>query len=77
MNKKREDTPARISRRKYEEKKKEERRKASSNFQTKIPSKVYDEICNFLDMHNIRKIDLIYAGYIALREQEEQKTKTE
>ncbi len=73
MNKKREDTPERIARRKYEEKNKEERRKASSNFQTKIPADDYRKICEFLDMHNIKKIELIYAGYYFLMEQEEQK----
>ncbi len=76
MYKKKEDTPLRIARRKYEEKKKAERREASGNFQTKIPRKDYDEICKFLEKHNIKKIDLIYTGYMALKEQIEQETKT-
>lgn len=39
---KKEDTPRRISRRRYEEKRKAERQANSGNFQTMIPRKVYE-----------------------------------
>lgn len=39
-----EDTPVRKTRRKYEEKNKEKRKQASGNFGTMIPRALYDEI---------------------------------
>lgn len=66
---KKEDTPERNWRRTYELKHKEERENATSQFNTRIPKKDYEEICAFLKEHNIGKIDLIYAGYAALKEQ--------
>ena len=63
-----EDTPLRNARRSYEERKKEERLKATTQFNTRLPKEKYDEINEFLEKHNIRKIDLIYAGYEALKE---------
>ncbi len=77
MNPKREDTPLRISRRKYEEKRKAERIAASVNFQTKIPRSDYEKIVTYLKEHNITKVELIYAGYTALmKEQGDLKTTT-
>lgn len=67
---KKEDTPRRISRRKYEQTHRAERRKTSGNFQTMIPKDMYDEICTFLKKHNIKKIELIYAGYEVLLKQQ-------
>ena len=63
-----EDTPLRNARRSYEERNKEERLKATTQFNTRLPKEKYDEINEFLEKHNIRKIDLIYAGYEALKE---------
>lgn len=65
---KKEETPLRRARRKYEEINKEERKKATEQFNTRLPRKDHEEICAFLEAHNIRKIDLIYAGYEILKE---------
>ncbi len=67
MNPKKEDTPARIARRKYEEKRKEERRQTSGNFQTMMPRAEYEEITEYLRKNNITKVDLIRMGYEALK----------
>ena len=55
MAMKKEDTPRRISRRRYEEKRKAERQTNSGNFQTMIPRKEYERICSFLKEHRITK----------------------
>ena len=60
-------TPMRENRRRYEEKHKEERKAANKIFGTSIPRKDYEEIDEFLRAHNISKVDLIYAGYEALK----------
>ena len=64
-------TPMQIARRKYEEKNKEERKAASAQFSTFLPRKNFEEINEFLAKHKISKVDLIYAGFLALREQRE------
>ena len=61
-------TPMRENRRRYEEKHKEERKAANKVFGTSIPRKDYEEIDEFLRTHNISKVDLIYAGYEALKQ---------
>ena len=61
-------TPMRENRRRYEEKHKEERKAANKIFGTSIPTKDYEEINDFLKAHNISKVDLIYAGYEALKQ---------
>ncbi len=76
MNPKREDTPKRLARRKYEEKCKEERSAATANFQTRIPRKDYDKIDAFLKENNITRVELIYIGYNTLREEREKLKKT-
>ena len=43
-----EDTPVRKTRRKYEEKNKEKRKQASGNFGTMIPRSLFNEINEFL-----------------------------
>ena len=65
----REDTPTRISRRKYEEKNKEERKLLNKVWGTSIPRKEADKINAFLEKHHLTKVDLIMAGYHALQEQ--------
>ena len=58
-----EDTPVRKTRRKYEEKNKEKRKQASGNFGTMIPRALYDEINAFLEENGITKVRLIKEGY--------------
>ena len=60
-------TPVRETKRRYEEKHKEARRAANKVFGTSIPRKDYEEINAFLQTHNITKVDLIYAGFEALK----------
>ena len=62
-----EDTPLRKTRRKYEEKNKEKRKQASGNFGTMIPRALYDEINAFLEENGITKVRLIKEGYEALK----------
>ena len=62
-----EETARRISRRKYEEKRKEERKQTSGNFQAMMPREKYEEINRFLQENNITKVDLVVAGYEAMK----------
>lgn len=68
MNTKKEDTPMRISRRKYEEKNKEKRKQTNAQFSTFIPRTDFEEINSFLKENGMTKVELIYAGYTALKE---------
>ena len=70
-----EDTPVRKTRRKYEEKNKEKRKQASGNFGTMIPRDLFDEINAFLEKHHITKVQLIFAGYEALKAEVEKENK--
>lgn len=63
-----EDTTRRISKRAYENRKKEERKQKSGNFQAMMPRDTYDEINEFLKIHNITKVQLVVEGYNALKE---------
>ena len=72
----REKTPARQARRKYEEKNKDKRKQVSGNFGTLIPRALFDEINAFLKENNITKVQLVKAGYKALLEEKEQLNKT-
>ena len=72
----RENTPVRQARRKYEEKNKEKRKQVSGNFGTLIPRALYDEINAFLKENNITKVQLVKAGYKALLKEKEQLNKT-
>lgn len=71
---KRENTPIRQARRKYEEKNKEKRKQVSGNFGTLIPRALFDEINSFLKENNITKVQLVKAGYKALLEEKLNKT---
>jgi len=62
-----ENTPQRTARRKYEEANKERRKQASGNFGTMIPRVLYEEINAFLKTSGISKVQLIVAGYEALK----------
>ena len=64
-----ETTPQRTSRRKYEEANKERRKQASGNFGTMIPRVLFEEINAFLKTSGISKVQLIVAGYEALKKQ--------
>ena len=58
------DTPARIARRKYEEAHKQERLEQNKVWATSIPRKLADEIEEFLSCHpNITKVAIIKEGY--------------
>ena len=64
-----ENTPQRTARRKYEEVNKERRKQASGNFGTMIPRVLFEEINAFLKTSGISKVQLIVAGYEALKKQ--------
>ena len=68
---KKEDTPARKARRKYEEKVKDKRKQASGNFGTMIPRSLFKEINAFLEENHITKVTLIREGYEALKRKKE------
>ena len=61
-------TPMRENRRRYEEKHKEERKARNRVWGTSLAREYADEIDEFLKAHNISKVDLIYAGYEALKQ---------
>ena len=63
------DTPTRISRRKYEETHKEKRQEQNKVWGTSIPRKEADKINAFLEKYHLTKVDLIMAGFAALKEQ--------
>lgn len=69
MSEKKPETPIRKARRKYEVLNKEYRDQATKQFNTRISREMYEEICTFLKEHHITKVDLIFAGYEALRNQ--------
>ena len=64
-----EDTSSRIALRKYEEKNKEERKLLNKVWGTSIPRKEADKINAFLEKRHLTKVDLIYAGFEALKQQ--------
>ena len=64
---KKEDTSIRLRKRKYEERHKEEGKKATKQFDTLIKAEEMDETNAFLAKHHITKVDLVFAGYEALK----------
>ena len=66
---KKEDTPLRKRRRRYEESHREERKEKSKVWGTSIDRELAEEIDSFLEQHNIKKGELIYVGYKALQSQ--------
>lgn len=64
-----EDTPLRKRRRKYEELHREERKEKSKVWATSIDRALANEIDEYLEQHNIKKVELIYTGYKALQTQ--------
>lgn len=67
--KRKEDTPERIWRRRYEERNKEERQKKNKVWGTSVERELAEEIDAFLKEHDLKKVDLIYAGFQALQNQ--------
>ena len=65
---KKENTPQRNARRKYEEVNKEKRKQTSGNFGTMIPRSLFEEINAFLKTSGFTKVQLIAAGYEKLKE---------
>lgn len=63
-----ESTPGRESRRRYEERNKEQRKQKSGNFGTMIPRELFEEINSFLKRYGYTKVQLIEAGYKALQD---------
>ena len=63
-----ENTPGRESRRRYEERNKEKRKAKSVNFGTMIPRELFEEINVFLTEHGFTKVKLIEEGYRVLQE---------
>ena len=66
-----EDTPVRIIRRRYEEMHREERKKKNKVWGTSIEREFAEEIDAFLKKHGLKKVELIYEGYNALVNQYE------
>ena len=64
----RENTPMRETRRRYEERNKEQRKQKSGNFGTMIPRELFEEINSFLKRYGYTKVQLIEAGYKALQD---------
>lgn len=67
--KRKEDTPVRIIRRRYEERHREERVQKYKVWGTSIEREFSDEMDAFLKEHDLKKVDLIYAGFQALQNQ--------
>ena len=61
-----EDTPARVVRRRYEEQHKSERKERNKVWGTSIERKLAEEIDEFLKQHGLTKVELIVAGYDVL-----------
>lgn len=66
---KKEDTPSRIIKRRYEEKNKDKRKAANGTFSTYLPRGELEEINAFLKEYEITKVELIRQGYLALQKQ--------
>ena len=66
-----EDTPERVARRKYEEKNKELRKEKNANFQTMIPRDLFEKINAFLDEKDMTKVDFIKKAYEIMKKGDE------
>lgn len=60
------DTPVRKSRRRYEERNKDERKEKNKVWGTSLERKFANEIDEFLEKHDLTKVQLIYEGYQVL-----------
>lgn len=70
-----ESTPMRETRRRYEDNHKEERKEKCKVWGTSIDRRLADEIEEFPTKHNITKVAIISAGFEALKKQYEPKDK--
>ncbi len=71
-----ENTPERTKRRKYEEVHKDERKAKSKIWGTSVDRQFADEIDEFLSRHpNLTKVAIIVEGYKALKERFEPENK--
>lgn len=68
---KKESTPMREIRRKYEENNKEKRKQTNKQFATFIPVADYEEMDTFLKKYRLTKVELIYEGYLSLKQKYE------
>ena len=64
---KKENTPMRVTRRKYEERHKDERKEKNKVWGTSISRTYAEEIDEFLISYGLTKVALITAGYEALQ----------
>ena len=62
-------TPRTEINKRYEEKHKEERKAAHAVWGTSMKREDFDELNEFLKAHHISKVELIYVGWQALKEQ--------
>lgn len=60
-------TPLQKARRRYEERNKEYREQATKQFNTRLSRETLEEISAFLKKYKLTKVELIYAGYQALK----------
>ena len=72
---KKEDTPDRIIKRRYEERNKEERKAYRKQFNTTLSIEFYEELEAFLKENHIAKIDIIKRGYHVFKEDIEKQRK--
>lgn len=64
-----ENTPARIKRRKYEDTHKDERKEKCKVWGTSLNREFADEIDRFLKQYRLTKVELIVAGFQTLQSQ--------
>lgn len=62
-------TPKSVIDKRYEDKHKEERKAAHAVWGTSMNREDFNELNKFLKEHHISKVQLIYAGWEALKEQ--------
>ena len=62
-----ENTPLREARRKYEEKNKEKRKAMNGTFSTYMPRNELEEINEYLSANGITKVELIRVGFETLK----------
>lgn len=62
-------TPRTEINKRYEDKHKEERKAAHAVWGTSMKRKDFDELNEFLKAYHISKVELIYVGWQALKEQ--------
>lgn len=66
---KKESTPRREARRRYEENNKDKRKAANATFSTYLPRNELEEINEFLKKYGVTKVELIRQGYQTLQNQ--------